>query len=426
MNVGWKEWEGEVVDGKFTLVRFLGGSERGGVFLVDKTAGDRMQTAVKLVPAASVDASDQLRRWKSAAELDHPNVIRVFESGQCRLGGTDFLYLLTEYAEEDLSQILPERALTEGEARQVLEAVLKGLAYIHSKGLVHARVKPSNILAAGDVVKISSDSLRTAAHAQRRQGERSAYDAPETEVGQYGAPADVWSLGVTLVEVLTQRLPAVDSTHDQGFGDGIPQPFREIVENSLRIDPGKRWSVARIAARLGSGAAEVPSVMAPSSAEDKKPSAKWPYALAIIVAVVVVVLLLARQKPPVSQPATSTSESDTATQAEESATETGPTAFEGEVTKRVMPEITSGALHSIRGKIKIQVKVNVDEAGNVTQAHLKSSGPSRYFARQSLAAAREWEFRPVRANGQAVASQWMVQFTLTRRGIRDSVVRIKP
>ena len=440
MNDSWKQWEGQVVEGKFTLLRFLGGSEHGGVFLVDQSAGGNPQTVIKIVSAASVDASDRLRQWKAAGDLDHPNVIRLFDSGRCELGGADFLYVQTEYAEENLSQILPERALTDGETRQMLDAVLKGLAYIHGKGLVPGRVRPSNILAAGDVVKISSDSLCAAGEVARRRGEKSVYDAPETASGQLWPSADVWSLGVTLAEVLTQRLPVLESAqgNQPALADEIPQPFKEIVENCLQIDPARRWTIAQIEERLRHGPTEAASspvagsiidreVVAASSpsAEDKKHSAKWVYAVALIAAVVVVIVLIARPKPPATSPEGSGAGASAATSAGPVA-EAGHANFEGAVAERVLPQISPGALHSIRGRIKIQVKVDVDETGDVTLARLKSSGPSRYFARQALEAARGWKFKPARANGQAVASQWIVQFMLSRSAINDSVERIKP
>jgi len=255
MSEGWERWEGQVVNGEFSLQRFLGGSEDGGVFLTDKSAGGKLQTAAKLVPAAPVDANEQLSQWKAAARLNHPNVIRIFESGRCELGGTNFLYVLTEHAEEDLSQILPQRALTAEETRQVLDAASRGLAYIHGKGLVHGRVRPSNILATGDVVKISSDSLRAAGDPNRRNGKKSAYDAPEAGEDALGAPADVWSLGVTVVEVLTQRLSALNSAQgrESSLLAGIPEPFQEIARHCLQVDPANRWNVADIATRLAGG-----------------------------------------------------------------------------------------------------------------------------------------------------------------------------
>jgi len=465
MNESWKRWEGQLVGGKFPLLRFLGGSEHGGIFLVDTGAGGKVQTAVKFVPAASVDANEQLRQWKVAATLDHPNVIRVFESGRCDLGGTDFLYVLTEYAEEDLSQILPQRALTDEETRQVLDAVLDGLTYIHGKGLVHGRVRPSNILAAGDEVKISSDSLRAAGEG-RRWGEQSVYDAPETARGQLEPRADVWSLGVTLVEMLTQRLPGVDS----GLGkpmvlpEGIPQSFREIVEDCLQIDATKRRTVAQIAARLDTGRGEaaeaqaLPSDPATSAGwvaaaplfsdlSGEKRSAKWAYALAFVAVVLIAGVVVLKPKAPVPSSeartgvpalhqdgaASGTAErppSAVQTEPEEARSDQGSkdemltkAGTRGGVAIRVIPRVSTRARRTIRGRIRVAVKVDVDAAGNVTQARLQSGRASKYFARLALEAARGWKFKPVRANGGAVASEWVVRFSFSRRGTEGSARR---
>lgn len=451
MNDSWKRWEGQVVEGKFTLLRFLGRSERGGVFLVDKSAGGKPQTAVKLVPAASVDANDQLRQWKAAGDLHHPNVIRVFEAGRCELGGTDFLYVQTEYAEEDLSQILPQRALTDGETRQVLDAVLKGLAYIHGKGLVHGRVKPSNILAAGDVVKMSSDSLRAAGEVVRRRDEKSVYVAPETGTGPLGPSADVWSLGVTLAEVLTQRLPVLESAQGKELTlpAGMPGPFQEIAGHCLQIDSGSRWTLAEIAARLETGKEEArppqtlqdksaaasgreASATTLSAAGDQKKPARWPYALALAALVVIgaVLMLKPQPQPPVSPSEARRGVSAAHPEAPAGENHTGEAPVKaktgGGVVRRVMPQVSPGARRTITGTIRVVVKVDVDETGNVTQAQLQSSGPSQYFARLALEAAREWKFEPMMANGQAVASEWVVRFGFSRRGTESSVHRTAP
>ncbi len=70
-----------------------------------------------------------------------------------------------EYAEEDLSQILPERPLTPGEAREMLDPVLDALSYLHEKGFVHGHFKPSNIMVVDDQVKLSCDNLEVAGRA---------------------------------------------------------------------------------------------------------------------------------------------------------------------------------------------------------------------------------------------------------------------
>jgi serine/threonine protein kinase len=85
--------------------------------------------------------------------------MRIYDAGRCRLDGTSLLYLVTEYAEEDLSQILPQRALTPSEATDMLPPLLDTLAYLHSKGFVHGRIKPSNVHATEDQLKLSADEI---------------------------------------------------------------------------------------------------------------------------------------------------------------------------------------------------------------------------------------------------------------------------
>jgi len=94
--------------------------------------------------------------------------------------------------------------------------------------------------------------------------------------------------------------------------------------------------------------------------------------------------------------------------------------------QRVMPRVSPGARNTITGKIRVVVKVDVDTAGNVTEARLQSPGPSRYFARLALEAARGWKFKPATANGRAVASEWVVRFGYSRRGTEGSAKRTTP
>src|ERR1700687_1698479 len=160
MSETWKQWEGRTVAGRFPLQSYLGGSDHSAVFLTfrQSAAGDSEKAAIKLI-SAPADAEKQLLRWKLAGDLNHPNVVRIFEAGRCELDDTDLLYVVEEYAEENLSQILPERALTAEEARAMLPPVLGALQFVHGKGFVHGHIHPSNILATGDQVKLSSDCL---------------------------------------------------------------------------------------------------------------------------------------------------------------------------------------------------------------------------------------------------------------------------
>src|ERR1700675_2129828 len=199
MSEAWKRWEGRTVDGRFPLQRYLGGSGHSAVFLTVRQphGGDSEKAAIKLIPAAAVDTNHQFLRWKAASELTHPNLIRIFEAGRCELDGKDLLYVVMEYAEENLSQILPERALTTEEARGMLAPILRALQFVHDKGFVHVHIQPSNILAVRDQVKLSSDTLNMAGERSGGARATSAYDPPEAATGAISAAADPWQLGMT-------------------------------------------------------------------------------------------------------------------------------------------------------------------------------------------------------------------------------------
>src|SRR5260370_15761601 len=164
MREAWKRWEGRTVDGRFPVQRYLGGCGHSAVFLsvTQPSGSDSGKAAIQLIRVGAGDANHRFLRWKAASELTHPNLIRIFEAGRGELDGTELLYVVMEYAEENLSQILPERALTAGEAQGMLPPILRALQFVHDKGFVHGHIQPSNILAVVDEVKLSSDALRMA------------------------------------------------------------------------------------------------------------------------------------------------------------------------------------------------------------------------------------------------------------------------
>ncbi len=254
----WKTWEGRVVDGKFALRQLLGGSEHSAVFLTERPGETGRKVALKLIPADAGDADRQLVRWRAAAQLSHPHLIRIYETGRC---GLTLLYVVMEYAEEDLSQILPHRALAPAEVSDLLPPLLDALAYLHGKGFVHGRIKPSNVLAVGDLVKLSSDEITSVAEPSVRRKRRDVYDAPETAAGIASPAGDLWSVGATLVEVLTQKPPLGGdaSQGDPEMPAPIPEPFRGIARECLHVDPKRRCSIAEIKARMLPAARSVPA-----------------------------------------------------------------------------------------------------------------------------------------------------------------------
>jgi TonB family protein len=267
MSDSWKECEGQVIDGEFSLLQHLGGSDHSVVFLTQRGKNRSEKAAIKFVQAETAQAEVQLSRWKQAAQISHPNLIRLFESGRCQLAGMDLLYVVMEYAPENLAQFLPERALSPAETRDLLEPFLETLVHLHGRGLVHGRIRPGNILAIDDQLKLSSDSLSRAGEPRPVPDKPDAYTAPESSAA--GSPAgDVWSLGATLVE-------HVPEGKELEVSDAVPQPFLDIARHSLRRDPESRWTVAEISARLNppaipparkvSAAAAIPDPIKPAA-----------------------------------------------------------------------------------------------------------------------------------------------------------------
>src|SRR5713101_6325148 len=269
MSESWKQWEGQVVDARFLLRQYLGGSEHSAVFLTERGTPPQ-KAAIKFIQVDEPDAELQLFRWKHANKLSHPHLLRTFGSGRCRLSNFELLYVVMEYAEENLSQFLPQRPLTPAEARDVLTPTLQGLAFLHGEGLVHGHVRPSNILAIDDQLKLSSEGVFSInEHAE--QGH-----LPAVEPRQSIFPAgDVWSLGITLVEALTQQLPSAGTgNQDPVVPETLPAIFLDIARHCLHRDPQRRWTAVEIAARLNPGS------VAPSASAAKPTSAPSPAHLA--------------------------------------------------------------------------------------------------------------------------------------------------
>jgi len=252
MAAAWEQFVGQIVDDEFPLEQLLASSDHSAVFLTQHGDSQPQKAAIKLIHAEPATADLLLSRWRLAAQLSHPNLLRLLDFGRSCIEDANFLYVVMEFAEEDLSQILPQRSLTPAETRDMLEPVLDVLVYLHGKGLVHSHIKPSNILAAGDQLKLSSDTLASIAEPRAPIARPSPYNAPEAATSGLSTASDVWSLGMTLVEVLTQRVPVVplDAKTDPVVPDALPQPFLDITRHALVYEPRRRWTTAEIAARL--------------------------------------------------------------------------------------------------------------------------------------------------------------------------------
>ncbi len=470
MNENASQWLGQVVDRKFELIKFVGSSPGRWVFFTER---EGQKAAIKLISANHRQSDGWIWRWEQARNLSHSNLIRVYEAGRCRIQDSALIYVVVEYAEENLAEILTQRALTSAEASAMLPPVLDALAYLHGKGRVHGHVKPGNILAIGNQVKISSDGICAIGDIPGQPG---AYDAPEAVKQGYSSAADVWSIGLTLVETLTRQVPPVaqNGADDPALPDCLPQPFLDIARECLQRDPKHRATIADISVRLRSPTS-VPTPMIRDTARTvpkaatkvQKTQAIWRHAIpaAILVGLALVVILLApkilnrmrgqsaadravrptphltepRAAPPAREPdAVPTSDSNpefrsSANQALASPVRqrpaepvpaatapTKPTAS-SEVIEQVLPDAPQKALDTIQGTVKVGVRVQVDSSGAVMDASLNSPGPSKYFANLAIASARKWKFTSL-AGGGSGAREWVLQFQFRQDGTKATLV----
>ena len=322
----WKKWEGRV-DGKFPLRQWLGGSEHSAVFLTERPGHPDQKVAIKLI-AAGADADRQLSHWRAAAQLAHPHLMRIYDAGRCRLDGTSLLYFVMEFAEEDLSQILPQRPLAPAEVTDLLPPLLDSLSYLHGKGFVHGRIKPSNVHATGDQLKLSADQIASFSELNPEPKRRDVYDAPETAAGIVSPAGDVWSIGVTLVAALTQNVAFEGETlrGDPDLPDTVPPPFRGIARECLHLDPKRRCSITEIQARLQPAGRSVPAEPEPPL-PPQRPSKRGPIAAALLVAIVLVgTIVYFSRGNHTPAPTTATTEQPAApTAVPQTATEAAPT-----------------------------------------------------------------------------------------------------
>lgn len=442
----WKAWEGRVVDGKYQLRQWIGGSDHSAVFLTDKAGKPGEKAAIKLMDFGKADLDKEVSRLRQSAKLSHPHLLAIYDAGRAKLDSSTVVYAVMEHADEDLSQILPQRPLSPGEVSDMLPPVLDGLKYLHSNGWVHSRLRPSNVHAAGDQLKLSADQLSPVGSPNPSRRVVGVFDAPELASANISPAADVWSLGVTIITAITQQAnpAAAGTTAKPGTEGALPEPFSGIVRECLHIEPQRRCTLDYIRDRLRPAETPAPvHAVSDTAHKGERDTNRLPM---FVIPLVLVVLALAawglfhsrskdsavqdsenKSAPAVTQPATPVT-----TQPKPSPTGAAPvstskktaTGAGGSVTHQVMPDIPQSARNTIRGTIKIAVQVQVDASGKVTSAKFKSAGPSRYFADRTMKAAEQWQFSPPVSDGQPTTSAWLIQFRLRRNGVQASPQRV--
>ncbi len=254
---------GELVDGRYQVVRHLADGGMATVLLATDTRLDR-DVALKVMrsdlAADETFVSRFRREARSAARLSHPNVVPVFDQGE----DEGRVFLAMEYIEGCTAReiVEAEGALTPRAALDLMEAVLTGLAVAHDAGYIHRDVKPENVLIADHgPVKVADFGLARAVTSQSTTADDGvlfgtvAYLSPEqVERGIADARSDVYAAGLILFELLTGTRAidgespihvAFQHVHEgvpapSERTPGLPAPLDDLVALATHRDPDER------------------------------------------------------------------------------------------------------------------------------------------------------------------------------------------
>lgn len=261
--------------GPYRLVGILGRGGTSTVYeAVDMRDGRRAALKVVTIPTDPQEEDTLTRRMERAgravASLNHPNIARVYETGEAPLsdapaGAPHARYIAMELIDGiTLRERLKREAgpLSLAQAADILSQTASGLDAVHDAGVLHRDVKPSNILLGADgTVKLTDFGIA------RRANDTMVtldgvmigsphYISPEQTTNQPSGPSsDLWSLGVVLYEMVVgkvpyagENIPATLYQIAHGSRPEVPLHFppavREVLSRALERDPSRRFSSA--------------------------------------------------------------------------------------------------------------------------------------------------------------------------------------
>ena len=265
------------LEGRYRIERQLGEGGMATVHLANDLRHERKVALKVLKPelAAVVGAGRFLAEIKTTANLQHPHILPLFDSGEA----DKFLFYVMPYVEgESLRERLDrEHQLAVDEAVQIAKNVAEALHYAHKQGVIHRDIKPANILlqAGKPVVSDFGIALAVGAAGGGRLTETGLslgtphYMSPEQATGDLsvGAATDIYALGCVLYEMLVGEPPYTGSTTQAILGkiiagelasatkhrSSVPANVDAAIRKALEKLPADRFASS---ARLAQGLAD--------------------------------------------------------------------------------------------------------------------------------------------------------------------------
>ena len=205
--------------GRYVIERLLGRGAMGAVYLARDPRINR-PVALKVIPIENEFEDEELeearlrffREAESAGRLTHPNIITVFDCGEDK----HLAYIAMEYLEGiSLTEFTdPKKLLAPSKALELCAQTAEALDYAHNQGLIHRDIKPANLLYSRrqDLLKISDFGLARVTDNNRTKtgivlGTPTYMSPEQLNAESLSGPSDLFSLGVTLYELLVGEVP---------------------------------------------------------------------------------------------------------------------------------------------------------------------------------------------------------------------------
>jgi eukaryotic-like serine/threonine-protein kinase len=275
---------------RYTLDRDLGKGGMASVVLARDLTNDRM-VALKVLHAeltSTVGADRFKREIRVAAQLTHPNILGILDSGETPGGQLWFTMPFVE-GENVYERLERERQFPPAEALRIALSAASALGYAHKHGVVHRDIKPDNIMLSGDQVLVADFGVARAVSEVAEKLTATGmivgtptYMSPEQASGDKAIDgrSDIFALGCVLYEMLAGeppfKGPNPQATLMRRFM-GPPRPLRPMVQipehveaaiiRSLAKDPAERFATAADFAGALAGRT-VPSAAPPPAAAD--------------------------------------------------------------------------------------------------------------------------------------------------------------